>query len=291
MTYLIHLLNIIGIYIILALSLNLVVGYTGLVSLSHAAFYGIGAYISALLLVNFAAPFPLAMLIAIMGTVSLSFLLAIPALWLRGNYFVLASLSFQVIVFAVLYNWVELTHGPFGISGIPVTSIFTVEFATPRSYLILNASVTIACAALIGVIGRAPFGRTLKAIRENEVAAATLGKNVPRFKCTAFAVAAGFAAVAGTLFVGYLRYVDPTSFTLTESVFILSILIIGGAGNVKGPLAGTVLMLLLPEVLRLAGIPERFAPNLRQVIYGLLIIVIMRLRPQGLLGEYGYHQQ
>lgn len=288
MTYLIHVLNLIGIYAVLALSLNLLVGYAGLLSLSHAAFFGIGAYISSLLLVDFGLPLLPSLLLGVAGSVLLSLLISIPSLRLRGDYFVLASLSFQVIVFSVLYNWVDLTHGPFGVSGIPRPEVLGVSFASAGSYLIFNAAVASLCVTLLYLLANSPFGRVLKAIRENEVAAASLGKNIPRLKIIAFAIAAGFAAVAGVVFAGYLRYIDPTSFTLTESVFILSIVIIGGAGNTAGPLAGAVLMILLPEGLRFTGIPDGLAPNLRQVIYGVLIILIMRYRAQGLFGEYRY---
>lgn len=288
MTYLAHVLNMISIYIILALSLNLLVGYTGVLSLSHGAFYGLGAYLSSIMLVRLEQHYLVAMLLGIVGTVAISFLISLPSLWLRDDYFVLASLGFQVIVFSVLYNWVDLTHGPFGISGIPRPKIFGTTLETAGSFLLFSVVVAAICGVLLYLIGHSPFGRTLKAIREDEIAAASLGKNVPRFKVIAFASAAGFAAVAGAVFAMYLRYIDPTSFTLVESVFILSIIIIGGAGNTAGPLVGTILMILLPEALRFVGIHDAIAPYLRQVIYGTLIIVIMRYRPQGLLGEYGY---
>lgn len=289
MAYLIHILNLISIYAILALSLNLLVGYTGLISLSHAAFYGIGSYITTILLVELKFSFLPAMLVGIAGAVCISFFLSIPSLRLRGDYFVLASLGFQSIVFAVLYNWVGLTHGPFGIPDIPRPSLFgVITLASNWSYLIFSIVVATLCCLLLSLIGNSPFGRVLKAIREDEIAAISLGKDIVRFKVIAFAMAAGFAAIAGALFAGYLRYIDPTSFDLSESVFILSIIIIGGAGNVIGPLIGTAMMILLPEALRFVGVPDNLAPNLRQIIYGVLILLIMRYRPQGLLGEYGY---
>jgi branched-chain amino acid transport system permease protein len=288
MSYLLHELNMISIYAILALSLNLLVGYAGVLSLSHAAFYGIGAYVSSLLLVEAGFPFLPAMGVGVAAAVLASLLIAFPSLRLRDDYFVLASLGFQIIVFSVLYNWVGLTRGPFGISGIPHPVLLGVNFDTAGSYLIFNVAIASACGVLLYAVMRSPFGRVLKAIRDDELAAAALGKNIPRLKITAFAAAAGFAAVAGALFAGYLRYIDPTSFTLQESIFILSIIIIGGAGNVSGPLVGTVLMILLPEALRFVGIPDNVAPNLRQIIYGALIILIMRHRPEGVLGEYRY---
>ena len=288
MRYLLHLGNIMFIYAILALSLNLLVGYTGLTSLCHAAFFGLGAYISTLLNVAAGVPFFRAAAAGIAGTVILSFLISIPSLRLRGDYFVLASLAFQTIAFSVLYNWVEVTQGPFGIPNIPPPTLFTWRLITPASYLLLSGSALLLTGFLLHWLGRSPFGRVLKAIRDDEIAAVALGKNTERFKIMSFAIAAGFAALAGALFAGYSRYIDPTSFGLTESVFILSLVIIGGSGNTVGPLIGTFILLLLPELLQSFGIPENIAPNLRLVLYSLLIIIVVRFRPQGLAGEYQY---
>lgn len=288
MNYLLHILTMISIYSILALSLNLLIGYTGLLSLSHASFYGIGAYIGTLGGINLGLPFFLSVLLAVAGTAALSFIISLPSLRLKGDYFVLASLSFQTIVFAVLYNWVGVTRGPFGISNIPRPNLFGIAVNSAAAYFVFSAVMALACVGLLFLLGHSPFGRVLKAIREDEMAAAAMGKNVMLFKVTAFAIAAGFAAFAGVLSAGYFRYLDPTSFTLMESVFIVSIIIIGGAGNISGPLIGTVLLVILPEILRFVGIPDTIAANLRQIIYGMLIILVMRYKPQGISGEYRF---
>ena len=288
MNYLLYILILISIYSILALSLNLLVGYTGLLSLCQGAFYGIGAYASTLLMLKANLGFLPSLLLAMLTTAILSLTISVPSLRLKGDYFVLASLGFQMISFAVLYNWTALTEGPSGISGIPRPTLFGLHINTPGSYLIFSGLTALICASLLYVIMASPFGRVLKAIREDEIATIALGKNVVRFKITAFAIAAAFAAVAGSLFAGYMRFIDPTSFTLTESVFILSIIIIGGTGNIWGPLVGTVLMIALPEALRFLAIPDTIAANVRQIIYGALIVVIMRYRPRGLWGEYKF---
>jgi branched-chain amino acid transport system permease protein len=288
MNYVLHILVMISIYLVLALSLNMVVGFTGLMSMAHAAFYGVGAYVSTLAMMKLHVPFVPALLLAMAGAVLLSLTISIPSLRLKGDYFVLASLGFQVIVYAVLYNWVGLTRGPFGIPGIPRPAVAGFVFDSVAKFLLLSSGVAIVCVLLLYLVGNSPFGRALRAIREDEMAAAALGKNVPRFKITAFAVSAAFAAVAGVLFAGYMRYIDPTSFVLMESVFILSIIIIGGTGNIAGPVIGTVLMVVLPEALRFLRIPDAIAANMRQLAYGLLIIVVMRFRPQGILGEFKF---
>jgi len=286
MSYLLHVLIMISIYSILALSLNMLVGYTGLLSLCQGAFYGIGAYACTLLVMKAGLGFVPALLLAMAMTALFSLIISVPSLRLKGDYFVLASLGFQIIAFSLLYNWVDLTGGPFGISGIPRPSVFGLHIDTLEAYLIFSGVIALVSALLIYTIASSPFGRLLKAIREDEVAAMALGKDIVRVKIVLFAIAAAFAAVSGGLLAGYLRFIDPTSFTLSESVFILSIIIIGGTGNILGPLVGTVLMIFLPEILRFVDIPDAIAANVRQIIYGALIIFIVRYRPRGLLGEY-----
>ena len=288
MSYLLHIAVMINIYVILSLSLNLIVGMGGMMSLCHAAFYGIGAYIGTLAMVNWGWSFFPAVILAVSGTALLSFLISIPSLRLKGDYFVLGSLGFQSIVFVILYNWIDVTRGPYGISGIPSPGIFGFEIRGLPIWFAFSTVIMLACTVLIAVIMDSPFGRTLKAIRDDEIAAGSLGKNVPWFKIRTFALAAGFAAVAGMLFSGYMRYIDPTSFTIMESVFILSIIIIGGAGNLQGPIVGAVVLVVLPELLRFLGMPDAVAANMRQIIYGLAIIILVRWRPQGLLGNHKF---
>lgn len=288
MNYLLHILVMIDIYVILALSLNLLVGYTGLLSICHAAFYGIGAYITALLMVEMGWGFFAATGISALGTALLSFTISVPSLRLKGDHFVLASLGFQIIVFTVLYNWTGLTKGPYGIPGIPQPEIFGYAIDEPSSFFLFSFVIAAICAALLYYIGESPFGRVLRTIRDDEIAAESLGKNPARFKIVAFAVAAAFAAVAGSLFATYMQYIDPTSFKLLESIFILSLVIIGGAGNLVGPVVGAVTLVVLPEALRFVGMPDAIAANMRQIIYGLLLIVMMRFRPQGFFGNYRF---
>jgi branched-chain amino acid transport system permease protein len=288
MNYIFHILIMINIYLILALSLNLPVGYTGLLSLAHASFYGIGAYISTLLMMKAGLGFIPSLLLSILGSILLGLVISIPSLRLKGDYFMLSTLAFQIITFTILYNWVSLTRGPYGISGIPMPKIFGIVIDSIPSFLIFSTFVTLICLLLLYLLSNSSFGRVLKAIREDELSALSIGKNTTNFKITSFTISAGFAAVSGVLFAGYMTYIDPTSFTLAESIFILSIIIIGGSGNFLGPLVGTAFMILLPEILRFLRIPDSIAANMRQIIYGLLIIIILRFRPQGLKGEYRF---
>ena len=288
MNYFFHILIMIAIYLILTLSLNLLMGFTGLFSLAHAAFYAIGAYISTLLMVKMGFNFFLTLPLVILGAMILAVIIAIPSLRLKGDYFLLSTLAFQIIVFSILYNWISLTRGPYGIPGIPKPRIFGFEFKEIPQYLILAGSIALLISLIFKRIYFSPFGRVLKSIREDEIVANALGKNTTKFKISAFIISGGLAAIAGSLYASYVTYIDPTSFTLDESIFIISIIIIGGAGNFKGPLIGTIIMIFLPEILRFLRIPDTIAANMRQIIYGLLLIIFMRIRPQGILGEYKF---
>ena len=288
MNYLFHILIIINIYLILAYSLNLLIGYTGLLSLCHAAFYGIGAYISTLLMINLGLNFFLALFLSILGAMLISLLISLPSLRLKGNYFTLATIGFQIIIFVILFNWTGLTRGPHGIPGIPIPSLFGFEFSTMPRYFLLTLIISIISFVIIKRILVSPFGRLLKAIREDELATQSLGKNIFKIKILAFLVSAGMAAIPGSLFAHYVTFIDPTSFAIEEAIFITTIVVVGGMGNLKGPFVGTILLIIIPELLRFLGIPDALAANLRQMIYGLLLIGFMYFRPQGIAGEYKF---
>ena len=288
MNYFFHILVMIGIYLILTQSLNIVMGYTGLLSICQAAFYGIGAYATALLMIKLGINFFIAVVLSIIICVILSFVVAVPSLRLKGDYFVLATMGFQTIIFSILYNWVSFTRGPFGIPGIPSPTILTFTFDTPGKYLILSTLFAIIVITFTYLITSTQFGRCLKAIREDELATKVHGKNTTVFKTTAFAISAGMSAIAGALYACYVTYIDPTSFTISESLFLVTILAIGGSGNLKGPIVGTIIMAILPEILRFLRIPDTIAPNIRMMLYALILILLMRFRQKGIAGEYGF---
>ncbi|MGH8651237.1 MAG: branched-chain amino acid ABC transporter permease [Gammaproteobacteria bacterium] len=288
MDYLFTILILIAIYVILATSLDLIIGYTGILSISHAAFYGLGAYASALLAVHFGVPFLLGLLAGTAIAISASFIISIPSLRLHGDYFVIATFSFQMILFNVFNNWMDVTHGPLGIPGVPQPVICGWEIKSPRNFLFLAALFAAIASLIVNLLSTSPFGRVLRAIREDEVFAQAMGKNTLRFKVAAFAVSAGLAAWAGSLYAHYITYIDPTSFTVMESILVISMVIIGGAGSRWGPVIGAVVLVTLPEALRFLGLPSGVAANLRQVIYGFLLVLMMMFRPQGLVGRYGF---
>jgi branched-chain amino acid transport system permease protein len=286
MNYIFHILVMIGIYLQLAYSLNLIIGFGGLLSLSHAAFYGIGAYTFALLLTGTQVHPGLALAAAVGLTAVIALIAGVISLRFRGDLFLFVTLGFQMIAFVVLYNWVDLTRGPYGISAIPRPSLFGMVVHTPLQYAGLAAVMNVVLLPPLFALYRSPFGRTLKALRDNEAASEALGINPTRLLLQAFVLAAAFAAVPGAFYASYVTYIDPTSFTLKESIFIAAILLLGGSGNRIGPLIGVIIMLLLPEGLRLVGLPDAVAHNLREIVYGLLLAVLMYMRPQGIAGEY-----
>ncbi len=286
MEYLINLAILFLIYAILGLSLNLVVGYTGLISTAHAAFYGIGAYATALLLSDYHLNFFLSLAIGMVAAGFAAFLIGIVLSRFTGDYYALASLGFNVIVYSVLLNWQNLTRGPLGIPGIPRPGIFIFDFSSNISFLILTLIFVIFAYLFSRFIVNTSFGRVLKAIREDEAAIQVFGYNTRHYKLAVFVISAAMAAAAGSLFASYITFIDPSSFTVMESVFILAIIILGGLSNLRGSILGALIMVLLPEVLRFAGFPQGIAAHMRQVVYGLSLIFLMRYRPQGLLGEY-----
>jgi branched-chain amino acid transport system permease protein len=288
MNYFLHLIVLMELYLILSLSLNLMVGYTGLLTLAHAAFYGIGAYVCTLLMVDLGWPFLPSLALAIGGAFVLSMLISLSSLRFRGDYFILMTLAFQVIVFTILYNWVGVTRGPFGVPGIPKPSIFGLTIDSLASFSVFGFLCAALVAGFLTVVFRSPFGRALQAIRDDELAATALGKKHLSFKLRSVAIASSCAAVAGALYATYVTFIDPTSFTLDESILMLSMVIVGGTGNVRGPIVGALILVLLPEVLRFMAIPDSVAANTRLIIYGLLLILMMRFRPQGIAGRYQF---
>ena len=288
MEYLGHVLVLVAIYTLLAASLDLLAGQTGILSIAHAAFYGLGAYASALLAVRLGAPFIVGLLAGMVVAVLVSFVVSLPSLRLHGDYFVVATFGFQMIVYSVFNNWMGLTNGPLGIPGIPQPVIFGWRVTSQLDFLTLAAVLAGLAYFVVWRITTSPFGRVLHAIREDEVYAQALGKNTLRFKVTAFAVSAALAASAGSLYAHYITYIDPTSFTVMESILVISMVIIGGAGSPWGPLVGAVVLVTLPEALRFVGFPSSVAANLRQIVYGALLVIMMMFRPRGLVGRYGF---
>jgi branched-chain amino acid transport system permease protein len=283
--YLVYVVSLVAIYGILTVSLNLVVGYTGILSVAHAAFMGIGAYATALLLTewgfNFFLTLPVGL--AISGLVAAA--LAASTLRLRGDYYIIGSFGFQVIMYNVFLNWIALTRGPFGIRNIPRPRAFGIAFADPARYALLTIVFLAATLWVARRVAESPYGKVLRAIREDEAGAASIGKNVRRFKISIFVVSSMLASVGGALYAGLISYVDPFAFTINESIFLQALVIVGGAGNVYGSVVGAAVLITLPEMLRFFDVPTTVASPIREILYGSLMILFLRFRPKGLLPE------
>lgn len=282
--YFIHLAILVGIYLILALSLQLALGYTGLINLGHIAFFAIGAYVSALLTLN-GIPFIVALLLAGIISAFFGFLLSIPTNKLKGDYLALATLAFTFVVYAVTLNWTSLTRGPLGLPGIPKPSIFGLSFSSNFSFLIITIVLVLGVYFIIKRIVDSPVGKVLEATRDNELATRVLGKNTFKIKSIALATSAFFAGIAGSLYAHYITYIDPSSFTIMQLIPILCIVIIGGLASLKGTIIATIILVLLPEPLRFIGFPSSIVGPMRQIIYALILLLILIYRPKGIFGK------
>jgi branched-chain amino acid transport system permease protein len=288
MNYFLHILIIIGIYSVLGMSLNLLAGYSGLLSICHAAFYGLGAYVTGLLAIKFQMPWLVTVLSSTAICVIAAWAIGKTALRFRDDLFVIATFAFQVIIFGLMLNWTELTQGPMGLPGIPQPSVAGWKIDDNWEFLILAMVLEFGTFIFLRRLVNSPYGRCLKGIREDEAYMTSVGKDTAGFKTSAFIVGAVLAGICGSFYAGYITFIDPSSFTVGESIFILAIVIIGGSGTLGGPVVGAVVLVVLPELLRFIGLPTSVAANLRQIIYGGLLVAFMMWRPRGFLGEYAF---
>ena len=283
MDYIFYILALGTIYSILAVSLNLLVGFTGILSIAHAAFMSIGAYVTTLIMVHYGVNFFITIPLGVFLAAAISAPVALLSLRIKGDFYVIVSFAAQILFYNILLNWVGLTRGPFGFAGIPMPSIFGFVFDTYWSFLIMSVALMSVCVVFCWRLTKAPFGLVLKAIAEDEVSTAACGKDVAHYRVVIFIIGSATAAVAGSLFAGLIRFIDPFCFTLHESIFMIAIVIIGGARNIWGSVLGAFVLISIPEVLRFFAIPATIAGALRQMIYGALLVIFMLFRPQGLL--------
>ena len=290
MDYFLHILILIAIYQTLALSLDLLAGHTGLLSVAHAAFFGIGAYSSAIMTAHLHAPPLLGLFGGIVIAAVLSAAIALPTLRLHEDYFVIGSFGFQVIIASLFNNWTSLTNGPMGIAEIPNPRLLGYAGYTKVCYLTAAIILLVLSLRITKRLTWSPFGRVLHAIREDSVLPATQGKNLLGVRMRVFAMSAAFTAAAGSVFAHYITYIDPTSFTVMDSILIATMVVCGGAGTTRGPLIGAALLVLVPELLRFIGIPSQYAGNAKQLIYGLALLGCILYRPHGLVGRYAFRR-
>jgi len=256
--------------VLLALSLNLVLGYTGQLNLGQSAFFGIGAYVSTILVKTYGWNFWLASLAAVGAAGLLGLALAAFAVRLRGHYLAIASLGFAVITYQVLVNWEKVTEGVRGIYGIvpPVRGTMALFY--------LVAGIAVVVYVLMDNVVRSPVGDTLRSIREDEVSAASLGVNGALWKAFAFGSGAAIAGLAGCFYPGFVGTLVPDAFNIVESFTMMAMVIVGGMGTMIGPVIGAIVLTFLPELLR--GFGES-----RLMIYGLALTLVVLFMPGGMV--------
>lgn len=275
MDYLLHLLIFVLLFGMAALSLNVASGFTQLISLAQAGFFGVGAYTSAILATRYGwslwGNLPLAMTLAVIVALPVALL----AMRTVEDYFIICTMGMGVILFSLMNNWMELTRGPLGIPGIPAVTIFGHPLTAKWEWLLLAGVFYTAMFWVARNLKRSALGRVLVAISDDEIFCQSLGKNVGLAKIQSFVLGAMLATVPGVLYAHYVSFIDPTSFTIHESIFILSIIIVGGMGNLWGSLAAAAFMILVPEALRFVGLPSGIAANVRQMLYGAALVLVI----------------
>ena len=282
--YLIHIAILITISVILAVSLNVSLGYTGLINLGHIAFYGVGAYTSAILVLD-GHSFVFSFISAGCLAAACGLLLSLITSRLKGDFFALATLGFSFVTYSLMQNWVSLTRGPLGIPGIPRPIIFGWSVADNNHYFLLALFIAASTCFFLWLLTRSRYGKLLQAVRDDSIGVTTLGKNVLRLKCESMMISAFFAGLAGSLFAHYINFIDPSSFFLTDIIIIITVVVVGGLASLKGSVVATVIILALPEALRFVSVPSSAIGAVRQIMYALILLVIILFRPRGLFGK------
>jgi branched-chain amino acid transport system permease protein len=272
------------IYAILALGQNVITGWCGMLTLGQAAFLGVGAYTSAILVMRLGVPWPLAFLASGIVSAAIGALLAIPCLRVRSDFLSLVTIAFNQIFFVIANNWMDVTRGPMGIPAVPHMNLFGLDLRTPASQFWLILAVTVIIFLGVSRLTSGPIGRAWAMIRDDEVAAQALGVHVRYYKVLAFAVGCFICGLAGSLYTHYLRLVSPDMFNLDQSLLMMQMAILGGLASVPGSALGAFLMVLIPEALRST---EPWLITLRPGIAGAILVALMIWRPNGLLGKSG----
>ncbi len=276
--YYLHIVIMAAIFSILALSMNLLLGYTGQLSLGHAAFFGIGAYASALLTFKLDWPFLLGFLVALVGPGLTGYAIGRLALRLRGAYFVLVTISFAGVVSLVSVNWMDLTNGPLGLPGIPPAEIAGFVFRSKPAVYYLALVVAVLAYAVCHRLVHSPVGRALLALRENEALGESVGIDSTRYLVLATVISAAMAGAGGSLYVHYTRLVSPEVFLFSYTVTWVIMVVAGGKGTLAGPIVGALIFTALPEILR-----EVASWQWQMLLYGIVLILTLLFLPRGIV--------
>ena len=284
MDYFLHLFIMVLIYASLTVSLDLMIGHTGILSFGHASFFGVGAYATAILTVYAGLDWFSAMLLAFVIGAGVAALIGLPTLRLGGDYFILALFGFSLIVTSLIINMEWLTNGPFGIRGVPRPSLGPLQVQSGFGM----AAFTFVTAAFIFLVhwrfATSPLKAALHAIRDDEAVAMSLGVDTVRTKIVIFALGGGFAALSGALAAFYFRFVSADGYGLQTIILLWAMLFVGGNCSLAGSLVGPAVLVLFPEIFRFVGGQSWDIAHIQEAMYGLLLILLMLFRPQGLVG-------
>ena len=283
--YAIHLAILASLYIILAQSLNLTLGLGQLFNLAHVASYAVGSYATALLATEMGASFGICLLASMLTSGFFAFALGGIALRLSSDYFAIGTIAFSSLVSALLINWKSLTHGVLGIPGIPRPELLGFDFYQNHNFLGLILIFAIFIQAVFFFLQKSWFGRSLRALAEYEEAAVALGKNSSLLRIIAFFFSSVAAGLAGGFFAYYLNYIDPSSFSLGEMIFVLTIVIVGRPGSFWGVIGAAIFLVLLPEPLRFLDIPSAYLGPVRQLIHAIILFAVIWYKRDNLFPE------
>ncbi len=279
MDYIYSVIILISLFVVLATSFNLVIGYGGLISIAHPIFYGLGAYTSALLARDAGLPVPVAMLAGAGLATAMSVVVSLPALRISGDYLLIASIGFQLGMIELIKN-LRFTGGASGVSNIPA---FLVPSYGRFAYVVLVICVAVAVVLLVRWIAHSDYGRAISAMRDDEVAFAALGRDAKWMKISIFALGSGIAGFAGALYAHYFRYVTVEQFEILMSSTILTMVVVGGLRSPWGPVVGAVLLQILPQAITFLNLPPVLLGPLQGLLFTGLVLVFMFVRPGGLI--------
>lgn len=281
--YLAGLVIVFLLYAVLSVSLNMLVGQAGLFSVAHALFFGVGAYATAIVMVKLHYGWPLSAVIGMATASLIGVLIAAISLRVIEDYLVIGSFGLQVIGTTALFNWTPLTGGVGGIAGVPLPTILGWTPSDSAGFVWMSLAVAAVGVGVIAILDRSPWGRILRATRDDPIACAALGKNPTTYKISAFVIAGALAAIAGSVYAAYRSFISPDDFTIDLSILLLAMVVVGGLDSIPGAIVGTALLVALPEVLRAVSLPPKAVGPAEQIAYGLLLIAFAALRPSGLI--------
>lgn len=281
MEYVYSILILAGLYVIMASSFNLIIGFGGLVSIAHPIFFALSAYASALASMRFGLPIPLSILAGTLFAMAMSVTLSLPSLRVSGDYLLIASIGFQLGFVEVIKN-VDFAGGAGGL-----TNIASLYSGPQRNLLFLATVLVIAIlvAAFVHWLTSGQYGRAIQAMRDDEECFASLGRNPMAIKITLFAIGSGLAGLAGALYAHYFQFLTPEQFGITQSALILTMVVVGGMGTTWGPIVGALLLTALPQAISFVDLPPSVMAPLQGMLYTGLVIVFLFVRPSGLVGK------